>query len=107
MDCVSATVGLICKTEEKKRKVVKPLICCSWLWFVRDSSQTDLNSSGLWVVKVGSSGVDVSKVGRGIRGGPPAVLLQDFLVRFGVKVRPPHQHLVFQGTRITSQTHLL
>lgn len=51
------------------------------------------------MVKVGSSGVDVSQVGRGVRGGPPAVLLQDVSVGFGVKVCPPHQHLTISSPR--------
>lgn len=56
---------------------------------------------------MGSSGMDVSHVGRGIGGGPPAVLLQDVLVRFGVKVCPPHQHLRDRGTSTTSMTKFL
>lgn len=51
---------------------------------------------------MGSSGVDVSQVGWGIRGGPQAVLLQHLLVGFGVKVCPPHQHLGDRGTSTTS-----
>lgn len=52
-----------------------------------------LNVCGPRVVEVGRSGVDVSHVRWGIGGGPSAVLLQDILVGFGVKVCPPHQHL--------------
>lgn len=42
---------------------------------------------------VGHSGLDVTHMRWGVRGRPPAVLLQDFEVRLCVKVWPPHQHL--------------
>jgi len=60
----------------------------SWRW-----TGTHLDDRGLRAVQVGSSGVDVRQVGGGVRGGPPAVLLQDVPVGSGVQVCPPHQHL--------------
>lgn len=51
---------------------------------------------------MGHSGVDVGHVRWRVGGGPPAVLLQDILVGFGVKVCPPHQHLgVEESTSVT------
>lgn len=49
---------------------------------------------------------DVSHVGKGVRGRPAAVLLQDVLVGFGVEIGPPQQHLTDEGTGTGTGSHM-